>query len=72
MNGSQLQKEPVETIRSTAAGMFDAIDAHPWAGAQLAREPWQPAVIRLFETTGSSSGNSGWPHRRSSRQCRPS
>jgi AcrR family transcriptional regulator len=52
MNGSQLQKEPVDAIRSTAAAVFDAIDAHPWAGAQLAREPWQLAVIRLFETFG--------------------
>ncbi|MEU8665195.1 TetR/AcrR family transcriptional regulator, partial [Actinoplanes philippinensis] len=26
-------------IRALALGVFDAIDAHPWVGAQLAREP---------------------------------
>jgi AcrR family transcriptional regulator len=50
--GAQPPREPAEAIRSTAAAVFDAIDTHPWAGAQLAREPWQLAVIRLFETFG--------------------
>jgi len=32
--------------------VFDAIDAHPWAGAQLSREPWQPAVQQILESVG--------------------
>lgn len=52
MHGTRRHGEPADAIRSTAAAVFDAIDAHPWAGAQLAREPWQLAVIRLFETFG--------------------
>ena len=61
IDGPQLQGEPVEAIRSTAAAVFDAIDSHPWAGAQLAREPWQLAVIRLFETFGQLLRELGVP-----------
>src|SRR5580704_3762835 len=35
--------EPREAIRTMALGVFDAIDAHPWVGTQLSREPWQTA-----------------------------
>jgi AcrR family transcriptional regulator len=52
LDGTPRHQKPAEAIRSTAAAVFDAIDEHPWAGAQLAREPWQLAVIRLFETFG--------------------
>ncbi len=41
--------EPREAVRAIALGMFDAIDAHPWVGTQLSREPWQPAVLRVLE-----------------------
>jgi AcrR family transcriptional regulator len=44
--------EPREAIRAIALGVFDAIDAHPWVGAQLSREPWQSAVLRIFEAVG--------------------
>ncbi|MGU3409744.1 TetR/AcrR family transcriptional regulator [Microbacterium sp. M1A1_1b] len=44
--------DPASAIRATALAVFDAIDAHPWLGAQLVREPWQIAVIQLFETIG--------------------
>ena len=44
--------EPRDTIRAIALGLFDAIDAHPWAGAQLSRAPWQPAVGQIFESIG--------------------
>jgi hypothetical protein len=56
-----LRRDPAEAVRSTAAAVFDAIDAHPWAGAQLAREPWQLAVIRLFETFGQLLRELGVP-----------
>ncbi len=32
--------------------MFDAIDAHPWVGAHLSSEPWQPAVLQIYERIG--------------------
>jgi hypothetical protein len=35
--------EPREAIRAIALGMFDAIDAHPWVGAQLSCEPRRSA-----------------------------
>jgi AcrR family transcriptional regulator len=44
--------EPREAIRAIALGVFDAIDAHPWVGAQLSREPWQSAVLQIFEGIG--------------------
>ena len=43
---------PAEAIRAIALGLFDAIDAHPWVGAQLAREPWQSAMLHIFESVG--------------------
>lgn len=61
VDGTPRQCESAEAIRSTAAAVFDAIDAHPWAGAQLAREPWQLAVIRLFETFGQLLRELGVP-----------
>jgi AcrR family transcriptional regulator len=44
--------EPLDAIRGIALGVFDAIDAHPWVGAQLSREPWQPAMLQIFERFG--------------------
>jgi AcrR family transcriptional regulator len=44
--------EPREAIRANALGVFDAIDAHPWVGTQLSREPWQPAIVQIFEGVG--------------------
>ena len=42
-----------EAIRALALGVFDAIDAHPWVGAQLSGNPWQDAVLRILERIGS-------------------
>ena len=55
--------EPPDTIRAIASGVFDAIDAHPWAGAQLSREPWQPAVLQVFEGFGGQLQALGVPGR---------
>jgi hypothetical protein len=44
--------DPREAIRAIASGMFDAIDAHPWVGAQLARAPWQQAMLHIFDGIG--------------------
>jgi AcrR family transcriptional regulator len=44
--------EPREALRAFALGLFDAIDAHPWVGTQLSREPWRPALLGVFERVG--------------------
>ncbi|MET4047776.1 TetR family transcriptional regulator [Rhodococcus sp. 1163] len=46
------EEDPREAIRAMASGLFDAIDAHPWAGTQLAGEPWQPAVTQIIDGIG--------------------
>ena len=43
---------PQEAIRTLALGVFDAIEAHPWIGAQLARAPAQSSMLRVFERLG--------------------
>ncbi|MEU8707460.1 TetR family transcriptional regulator [Streptomyces sp. NPDC048565] len=45
--------EPRETIRALALGVFDAIDVHPWVGAQLSRATWTVAMPQIFEGMGS-------------------
>ena len=55
--------EPQEAIRAIALGVFDAIDAHPWVGAQLSREPWQPAMLQIFEGIGAQLQALGVPER---------
>ena len=55
--------EPREAIRATALGVFDAIDAHPWVGAQLSGEPWQSAMLQIFESFGAQLQALGIPER---------
>jgi AcrR family transcriptional regulator len=43
---------PQEAVRALALGVFDAIEAHPWIGTQLARDPWRSPVLRVFEHLG--------------------
>jgi hypothetical protein len=43
-----------------ALAVFDAIDAHPWVGAQLAN-PRQPAMLRIFESIGRAVHALGVP-----------
>jgi AcrR family transcriptional regulator len=45
-------EDPRRTIRALALGIFDAIDAHPWIGTQLSREPLQPAVLQIWKGVG--------------------
>ena len=52
MNGSSDDAAPADAIRAIALGLFDAIDAHPWVGAHLSSEPWQPAVVQIYERIG--------------------
>jgi AcrR family transcriptional regulator len=53
--------EPREAIRAIALAVFDAIDARPWLGAQLSREPWQFAMHRIFESFGAQLQALGVP-----------
>ncbi|WP_406428892.1 TetR/AcrR family transcriptional regulator [Streptomyces sp. NBC_00147] len=43
---------PQDAIRALALGAFDAIDDHPWIGAQLTRAPGQSPMMRVFEHIG--------------------
>jgi AcrR family transcriptional regulator len=55
--------EPQKTIRAIALGVFDAIDAHPWVGTQLSREPWQSTMLQIFESIGEQLQALGVPGR---------
>lgn len=55
------ETEPREAIRAIALGVFDAIEAHPWAGTHLAREPWQPATGAIIEGVGGQLQSLGVP-----------
>jgi len=55
-----------EAIRAIGLGLFDAIDAHPWVGGQLARAPARMPMVRILEGIGSRvaalglQGNALW------------
>lgn len=51
--GIATETTPEESIRLLMMGVFEAICAHPWVGAQLAREPWQAAFLEIFFDIGS-------------------
>jgi AcrR family transcriptional regulator len=53
--------QPRESVRAIASGVFDAIDAHPWVGAELSREPWQSTLLRIFEGVGGQLQALGVP-----------
>ncbi|NEA64680.1 TetR family transcriptional regulator [Streptomyces sp. SID12488] len=53
---------PQEAVRALAVGVFDAIDAHPWIGTQLARAPAQSPLLRIFEHLGRQVQALGVPH----------
>lgn len=46
-------------VRALALCLFDAIDAHPWVGTQLSREPLQPAVFRIWKSIGAGLNGLG-------------
>ena len=63
MTGVVSGAEPRAAIRASALAVFDAIDAHPWVGTQLSREPWQPALVQIFESLGGPLQALGVPGR---------
>jgi AcrR family transcriptional regulator len=50
-------------VRTLVLDVFDLIEAHPWLGSQLARAPWQTAVIHVFEAIGQGLVVAGVPER---------
>ncbi|MBM7168649.1 TetR family transcriptional regulator [Streptomyces sp. G44] len=50
--GDDADATPREAIRALALGVFDAMDAHPWVGAQLTHAPAQSPMLRVFERIG--------------------
>ncbi len=48
----EARPDPREGIRAVARVIFEALDAHPWAGAVLGRSPGERPVIRLLERLG--------------------
>ncbi|WP_315799210.1 TetR/AcrR family transcriptional regulator [Bradyrhizobium sp. SZCCHNRI3043] len=61
MTGVVGDAEPRQAIRAVALGLFDAIDAHPWVGAQLFREPWRSAMLQIVESVGGRLQTLGVP-----------
>ncbi len=49
VTGLDADAELQQALRAVALGLFDAIVAHPWVGAQLTRELWRPALLDIFE-----------------------
>jgi len=57
---SRPDEDPREAIRAVALRTFDAVDAHPWVGTHLGREPWS-ATLRLLECIGGHVDRMGVP-----------
>ncbi|GAA0560676.1 TetR family transcriptional regulator [Paractinoplanes ferrugineus] len=54
-------RTPEEAIRAVAIDVFDAIDAHPWIGGQLARLTSQRTTLRILERLGQQVQALGVP-----------
>lgn len=44
--------EPKAAIRAIALNVFEAVNAHPWVGAQFFRDPARPAALQVLEAIG--------------------
>ncbi|MEF9915507.1 TetR family transcriptional regulator [Streptomyces sp. P5-A9] len=55
--------DPREAIRAVALGVYEAIDSHPWVGAQLSSSPSLAAIPEIFEAFGSRLQALGVPER---------
>jgi AcrR family transcriptional regulator len=54
---------PEAAIRSAALGLFDAIDQHPWVGAQLSLLASRTTTMQIFERFGRQVQALGVPPR---------
>ncbi|WP_020126304.1 TetR/AcrR family transcriptional regulator [Streptomyces sp. 303MFCol5.2] len=52
VSGAVADADPRTALRVLALGLFDAIDAHPWVGAEFSRQPWRPALLDFYEGVG--------------------
>ncbi|WAU81965.1 helix-turn-helix domain containing protein [Streptomyces sp. Qhu-G9] len=59
--GPVTDPKPREGLRALALSLFDAIDAHPWVGAQLTREPWRPTLLDVYKSIGEQLQALGVP-----------
>ena len=53
--------DPRAQVRAIALALYDAFDAHPWVGSQLAREPWREGSVQILEAIGSQLQPLGVP-----------
>jgi AcrR family transcriptional regulator len=61
--GVVVDADPPEALRRLALGLFDAIDAHPWVGTELSRQPWRPVLLEFYENIGRLLNALGVPAR---------
>lgn len=52
MSGAVADADPHTALRTLTLGLFDAIDAHSWVGAEFSRQPWRPALLDFYEGVG--------------------
>ena len=52
LEGIEAETDPRAGIRAVALAVFDAIEAHPWAGIQLFRDPAGSAMVEIIEGIG--------------------
>jgi AcrR family transcriptional regulator len=53
--------DPRAAIRALVLGVFDVIEARPWVGAQISREPWSSAALQILEGVGGRLDALGVP-----------
>lgn len=53
--------EPRDAIRNIALAIFDALELHPWVGAQLSFDPERAAILKIFEAIGAQLEPLGVP-----------
>ena len=61
MAASREEARPQDRLRAIGVGLFDAIDAHPWVGAELARAPGTMPTVRILEGIGQQVRALGVP-----------
>ena len=54
---------PQDALRALGLGIWDAIDAHPWLGTQLAINPSRTPALQFFESIGRQVRALGVPPR---------
>ncbi|MDX3800053.1 TetR/AcrR family transcriptional regulator [Streptomyces sp. AK04-3B] len=52
VSGAVADADPRTALRRLTLGLFDAVDAHPWVGAELSHQPWRPALLDFYESVG--------------------